>query len=107
MPSTGERDRLITVQRATVTVDEYGGEIEAWEDVQQTWARVRFGRAEEKRQAAAEGGQQSATFEIIPTNSLLAVTLKESILFDGDRWDLTEVAPLDRQTLRLTAVRSV
>lgn len=101
----GEFDRLITVQRATVTVDDYGGETPTWVDTEQAWARVRFGLAQEKREAAQEGGTQAATFELIPTTALLAVALKDRILFDNSAWDITEVAPLDRNLLRFTAVR--
>lgn len=103
----GQFDRLITVQRATVTTDDYGGETPNWADHQQGWARVRFGSAQEKRTAAQEGGEQSATFELIPTTALLAVTLRDRIQFDGGDWDITEVAPLERNLIRFTATRSV
>jgi head-tail adaptor len=113
----GAFDRLITVQRATVTTDDYGGEIQTWADVEEAYARVRFGLASEQRQAAQEAGTQAATFEVVPTAALLAVTLKDRIWFDatgawadGDPepvWDIQEVAPLDRQTLRFTATRSI
>lgn len=102
----GAFDRLIVVQRATVVVDDYGGETPTWADVEQAWARVSFGVAQEKREAAQESGVQSATFELMPTTALLAVTLKDKIIFDGSDWDITEVAPLERNLLRFTATRS-
>lgn len=102
----GAFDRLIVVQRATVVVDDYGGETPTWADVEQAWARVRFGVAQEKREAAQESGVQSATFELMPTTALLTVTLKDKIIFDGSDWDITEVAPLERNLLRFTATRS-
>jgi SPP1 family predicted phage head-tail adaptor len=102
----GQFDRLVTFQRATVTTDTYGGETLTWGDVEQAYARVRFGLATEQRQAAQEGGTQTATFEVTPTTALLAVTLKDRISFDGSDWDIKEVAPLDRKTLRFTATRS-
>lgn len=104
--SRGAFDRLITVQRATATVDDYGGETPTWANTEQAWAKVRFGLAGEQRNAAQEGGQQAATFEVVPTAALLATTLKDRIQFDGSDWDITEVAPLGRQTLRFTATRS-
>lgn len=102
----GQFDRLITVQRAAVTTDDYGGEASTWADLEQAWARVRFGQAQEKREAAQEGGVQSATFEVVPTNALLTVTLRDRILFDGSEWDITEAAPLERNLLRFTATRA-
>jgi head-tail adaptor len=103
----GAFDRLITVQRgAAVGEDNYGGETLTWDDTEQAYARVRFGLAAEKRMAAQEGGVQTATFEVRPTTTLLQTNIKDRIVFDGDDWDITEVAPLERNSLRFTAVRS-
>lgn len=102
----GERDRLITVQVPTTTTDDYGGSVQTWADAEQAYAKVRFGQAQEKREAAQDSAVQSATFEVVPTNALLGVPLTGRIVFDGSDWNITEKAPLDRQTLRFTAVRS-
>lgn len=105
--NVGERAWLVTFQRATVVADDYGGETPTWGDYTTAWVRVRFGLAAEKRQAAQERGEQTATFECVPTALLLAVKLKDKLVFDGNDWDITEVAPLDKQIIRFTAVRSV
>lgn len=102
----GQFDRLVTVQRASVVADDYGGETLTWADVEHAWARVRFGQADEKRLAAQEGGTQAATFEMAPTTALLDVALKDRLLFDGSEWDITEVAPLERNLIRFTATRA-
>lgn len=104
--NTGQRDRLVTFQRATTTTDDYGGEVSTWADLEQGWARVRFGTAQEKREAAQEVGVQSITLELVPTTALLGVQLTDRIMFDGSQWDIVECAPLDRNTIRFTAVRS-
>lgn len=104
---SGQRDRLITVQAPTTTTDDYGGVVQTWADVQETFARVTFGTAQEKRQAAQDSALQTATFEVLPTAALLAVPLTARIVFDGSDWNITEKAPLDRQSLRFTATRSV
>jgi hypothetical protein len=62
--------------------------------LEKAYARVRFGQAAEKRQAAQEGGVQSATFEVFPTSTLLGTALTDRIVFDNSNWDITEVAPL-------------
>jgi hypothetical protein len=102
-----DRDRLIVIQRSTVVVDDYGGETATPAEYARAWARVRFGTAQEKREAAQEGGVQSATFECLTSPTLQAVRLTDHITFDGSTWDITEVAPLDRETIRFTATRSV
>lgn len=109
MVTAGQRDRLITVQRGTEVDDGYTVTTDwsAPTTVEQAWARVRYGPAGEKRQAAQETAAQTATFEVTPTAALRGVKLTDRIVFDGSNWDLTEKADLDRHTLRFTAVRSI
>lgn len=102
----GAFDRFITVRRAVVVADEYGGETQTWADLENAWARVRFGLAQEKREAAQQSASQTATFEVIPTQALLGVRSTDRIAFDGSDWDIVEVAPLERSLLRFTAVRN-
>lgn len=103
----GQRTELIVFERATVVEDDYGGQTPTWATYASRRARVRFGTAQEKREAAQEGGVQSATFECVSSAALRAVTLKDRISYLGSTWDITEVAPLDRKTIRFTATRSV
>jgi head-tail adaptor len=104
----GKRDQLITVQASTAVPDDYtSSSTYTWNDVESPYADVRFGAADEKRQAAQEGGLQSATFLVDPSTALLTVKLTDRIVFDGSNWNITEKALLDRQTLRFTATRSV
>jgi head-tail adaptor len=103
----GAFDQPITVQRATAVTDDYGGETLTWADLEKALARVRYGPASEKREAAQVGGAQTATFEVFPTPTLLGTRVTDRIVFDGSDWDISEVAPLDRRTLRFTATRSV
>jgi head-tail adaptor len=107
MVTASQRTEMIVFERATVTEDAYGGEAETWATYVSRRARVRFGTAQEKREAAQEGGVQSATFECVRSAELDSVTLKDRISYLGSYWDITEVAPLDRKTVRFTGVRSL
>jgi hypothetical protein len=103
----GERTELITFIRAVTVTDDYGDH-EDWTSpttITTRRVRVRFGLAQEKREAAQESASQTATFECIRSAQLDAVTLKDRISFDGSQWDLNERAPLDRRTVRFTGVR--
>jgi head-tail adaptor len=102
----GQRDRLITVQAATPTTDDYGGETMTYADVEQAYARVTFGTAAEKREAAQVNAIQTATFEVLPTQALLDTPMMSRIVFDGSNWNITEKAEVDRNTLRFTATRA-
>lgn len=104
----GEFDRLVAFNRTTTTTNDYGEEIASGTELlEQGWARVRFGPASEKREAAQEAAAQTATFELIPTVALRAVKMTDRIGFDGSQWDITEKALLERNLIRFTATRAV
>lgn len=105
--SATQRTELIVIERATPTEDESGGQTLVWATYATRRARVRFGTAMEKRQAAQEGGVQAASFECVSSSTLRAVTLKDRISYLSSYWDLTETAPLDRKTIRFTATRTL
>jgi head-tail adaptor len=107
MVTTSQRSEQIVFQRATATEDETGGQTLVWATYATRRARVRFGTAQEQRQAAQEGGVQSASFECVRSSALDAVTLKDRISYLSSSWDLTEIAPLDRHTIRFTATRTL
>jgi head-tail adaptor len=105
--SATQRTELVVFQRATPTEDEHGGETLVWATYATRRARVRFGTAQEKREAAQEGGVQTATFECVRSSTLNSVTLKDRISYLGSSWDIVENAPLDTQTIRFTATRTL
>ena len=108
MPSASERKWSITFLRATTTTDEYNQAVEDWSDpttLATRMARVRFGTAQEQREAAQETGIQSASFECVRSSTLDGVTLRDRIGFDGSQWNIAERAPLDTATIRFTATR--
>jgi head-tail adaptor len=107
MPSASQRTELIVFERATPTEDESGGETLTWSTYAMRRSYVRFGTAQEKREAAQEGGSQAATFECETSATLKAVTLKDRISYLNSYWDLSEIAPLDTKTIRFTATRKL
>ena len=107
MPPPRGRTELIVFERATTTETEHGGETSTWGTYATRRAYVRFGTAQEKREAAQEGGVQTATFECVRSAVLDAVTLKDRISYLSSAWDLTEAAPLDTKTIRFTGTRNL
>lgn len=103
----GQRDRLVTFERGTVTTDDYGGETASWATYAQAWARVRFGSGQERREAAQEAGVQAATFEVLWSPTLDDISITDRIQFDGAAWDITNRAPVGLNSeLHFTATRS-
>jgi head-tail adaptor len=107
MATASQRTELIVIERATTTENDYGEVVESWSTYATRRARVRFGTAQEKREAAQEGGVQTASFFCVRSAAMDAVTLKDRISYLGSRWDITENAPLDRSEVRLTATRTL
>lgn len=109
MPGASERTELIVFERGTEIDDDYGSTLD-WTnpiEIATRRARVRFGTAQEKREAAQEGGTQTATFECVRSADLDGVTLKDRISYLGSTWDIVETAPLDRATIRFTGSRNL
>lgn len=106
MTATRRRE-LIVFERATFTTNDNNEQIPSWATYATRRARVRFGTAQEKREAAQEGGSQTATFECISSSTLRSVTLKDRISYLSSSWDIVETAPLDRKTIRFTGIRTL
>lgn len=101
----GPRDTLITIQRKSVTTDEFGGEIEAWNDLCREWVDYRPGSGTERRQAAQEGAALVATFRALASSNTRSVTPLDRLSFGGI-WDITSSVRLGRDGIEITAVRA-
>lgn len=102
----GKRESLITIQRGTVTADDYGGETTVWSTLITARARVRYGTGQERREAAQERMVQAATFECEWNVGLATVIPTDRIVFDGDNWDIISDSPLGHREIHFAAVRS-
>jgi SPP1 family predicted phage head-tail adaptor len=102
----GKRDQLITIERGTVTVDDYGGETPTWATLATAWAQVRRGTGQERREASQEAGSQAATFVTDWNPTLEVVQVTDRIIYRGDTWDITDVAPDGNREIQFTATRS-
>lgn len=107
MTAHGRRNTLITFQRDTgTTTDAHGGKIENWQDYCKEWAAVRFGSAQERREAAQESASQAATFRVLANSKTRALTPLHRISgYLGANWDIIGVAQFGRAEIDITAVR--
>lgn len=103
----GDYDQLITFERATVVVDDYGGETPTWATLATAWAQVRRGTGQERREASQEAGSQAATFVTDWSPTLEAIQITDRIQHNGDAWDITDVAPDGHREIQFTATRAV
>jgi SPP1 family predicted phage head-tail adaptor len=102
------RDR-ITFKRASVSADDYGGEIETWTEIGQRWANVNYGKGQERREAAQINATIPATFRVRRDTLTRTIGAKDQIEFDGGTWNIVgaPVMTPDRDTLDIAAVRGV
>ena len=106
MIGSGRRDTLIAFERSSVIENSYGDETDEWAEIGKEWAAVNWGRGDERRQAALERAEQSATFTVLDNNLTRTLTPADRIHLDG-AWDITSTVPGKKRGERdITAIRS-
>lgn len=105
--TAGRRDQLVTLERFTATQDGYGEEVQTWAELGQEWAAVFYGLGSERRQAAAEQGQQAATFQFLDNDITRGLSVKDRI-DHGGQWDIQGISPdtPKRGLIEVTATRA-
>lgn len=99
MMDAGQRKTSITFERKAVVQDGVGEEIETWGPLGARLARVYWGKGEERRQAAAEQGSQTASFVVLADSLTRTITVVDRIALDGSTWDITAITPIDSNGL--------
>lgn len=89
MTDPGERPHLVTIQRATVSADDYGGEVRTWHTHATAWAKASYGTGQERREAAQENASQTATFMFDWSPTLAGVTASDRLYIFDTVWDIT------------------
>lgn len=104
----GKRNRLVTFERATVTTNDYGEEIQTWGSYADAFAEILFGTGQERREAAQERASQAVTVIVAWSPTLAAVEPTDRLQALGSTWDITSIAPVGlNEEIHFTAVRSV
>lgn len=103
----GQHDTPIGFRIATVTEDAVGVEREVFVDGTNAWARVSFGTGSERREAAAAGAVQSATFRVIASNATRAITRRDLIRYEGEDWGIASIAQVGPQGAEIEFVATV
>ena len=107
----GKFDQRVGFERATLVADEYGSEVPSWAEialpgeVSGRWAALSYGRGDERREAAREGGVQPATFIVLADEVTATLTVTDRITFGGV-WNITGIVPRGRAEIEITAVKA-
>ena len=96
MTGSGSLNRRVTFQRATVTVDSYGGEVETWNTLASVWMHRRDVSAGESYKAQEVGGQLSIRFTIRYSSDVATLNPRDRALYEGAVYNITGVRETKR-----------
>ncbi|RMG81347.1 MAG: head-tail adaptor protein [Chloroflexi bacterium] len=92
----GELDRKVTLQSRTDTVDDYGGHVVSWADIDEVWAKVVWGPGSERElDSDVLRGVSDVTFVIRYRSD--ARDRRMRVVYDGSYFDVKGIAELGRK----------
>jgi hypothetical protein len=104
----GPRDKLVGIWRAGPAFnDGYTMQPGALAEVGTTYAEVRFGTGQERREAAQESAVIAATFVMDANEFTRSIAVTDTLRFQDGDWDISSSIPgRDRSEWQVTATRS-
>lgn len=100
----GDLDKRVRIETAEVTTSPLGIEQEGWRLLCNCWARVRFGKADERRAAAAQGSSQTALFVVRRFGATAAIQTTDRLTWGGWIWDIKGATPMGDGFIELACV---
>jgi head-tail adaptor len=103
----GKRNRRISLHTSVAVGENSFGEPTKSADLPRiggAWARVVFGKGSERREAAIEKADLVATFIVLSRQTTRAIAEGHVIRFAGKYWDITGIAPWEREEIEITAI---
>lgn len=96
MPGSGDMKDIIILQRATVTVDDFGGEVETWGTLKQVYARRKDVSAAESYHAQEVGGKLSLRFRVRYMSEIADLNPRDRLSFEDDIYNIVGVRQIQR-----------
>ena len=99
----GVMDREITIQRRTLEENAFAERVEVFTDLLTVWAAVEYPISRQDEQIA--DGLNLTTSPVNFTIRDTDITVKDRIVYDGDNYDIINIAQIGRNDrLKITAV---
>ncbi len=103
-----KRDQVLVFQRlGTATVNALNERIREWAELGREYGATWWGNSAERREAGREQASQAAIFVTGSTSMTRGVKVTDRILHDGKAWDITGIAPMNRNEIHFTAMAAV
>lgn len=100
----GKLDRRITLERASITLDDFGGQVEAWVVLATVWAEAIPVSDRERWRAGEIGATISHRFRIRWSSAVADLNARDRVIFDGREYDIHGVKEIGRRVgLEITA----
>lgn len=95
----GDLDRRVTLQRAAITQDTTGQEIETWSTLgpSKIWASWRRASARETLAAAEKSAIVTDVFEVRYDSAWSDLNPKDRLVYSGRTYDIAEVTEIGRR----------
>ena len=91
MIRSGRLDKRITIQRRTMTDNEYGEPVETWADLVTVWAIYLPARGSERFAAAQQIAEIDTVFRI---RFRQGITVTDRIIYNGKTYDIKAVVDM-------------
>jgi SPP1 family predicted phage head-tail adaptor len=91
MTGSGKMNRRVTLQRATVTADAFGGEVETWGTLAEVWVDRRDASAAESYRAQEVGAQITTRFKIRYSATVADLNPRDRLVYGGLAYQITGV----------------
>jgi SPP1 family predicted phage head-tail adaptor len=91
-----DRKERVTIQRATITYNQFNEPVETWADLATVWAKRMDASAGESYRAQEVGAQITTRFTVLRTSVIANVNPKDRISYDGRTFNITAVREVKR-----------
>jgi SPP1 family predicted phage head-tail adaptor len=99
----GRRDRLLTFQRKSTTLDALGSETETWANIGQAWAERMDVSDGERWQAAQVQAQITTRFRVLRSDVTAYLTPRDRLICDCRTYDIQGLKEVAREGFEITA----
>ncbi len=99
MKGAGELNERITIQRATVSTNDFNEAIETWSTLATVWANRRDASGSERYRAMEVNAEISVRFTVRIFSTISDVNANDRISYDGDIYNITAVREVDRNRM--------
>ena len=96
MSGSGDMNRRVTLQRATMTRNEFNEEVETWGTLAEVWASRQDVSAAESFRAQEVGAQLTTRFRIRYGTTVASLNPRDRLLYVGTVYNITGVREKQR-----------